>query len=302
MNHRGNQGTFRKRLGLDEVRNFMNRTAIVTDSTAYLSEAWVKENQVNVIPLNVVIGNESYQEMVDLKTDAFYREMSATEKLPTTSQPAIGDFITLFESLAAKGYEEVVTIHLSAQISGTYQSALSAAEMVEGIKVLGFDSEISCAPQGYFVQEAVKLADAGKSAQDIVHALKDFKQSVRAYFMVDDLNHLHRGGRLSGAQRIVGNMLKIKPILHFDEGKIVPFEKVRTEKRALSRIFDLLNEDADQRNLTQITVIHANRVEKAEELVSSLKQQHPSVEISVSFFGPVIGTHLGEGSIGIGWH
>ncbi|TSB48347.1 DegV family protein [Alkalicoccobacillus porphyridii] len=280
----------------------MKKTAIVTDSTAYLSMELTQEKEIHVIPLNVVLGNESYQELVDLKTDAFYQEMAENETLPTTSQPAIGDFVQLFESLRDKGYQEIVTIHLSSQISGTYQSALSAAEMVDGIHVIGFDSEISCAPQGYFVLTAAKLAEEGQGAEEIVQHLTELKHHVRAYFMVDDLNHLHRGGRLSGAQRIVGNMLKIKPILHFIDGKIVPFEKVRTEKKALSRIFDLLEQDRDSKQLSEITIIHANRVGKAEEIASVLREQYADVTISISFFGPVIGTHLGEGSIGVSWH
>ncbi|MBM0066101.1 DegV family protein [Alkalicoccobacillus gibsonii] len=279
----------------------MKKTAIVTDSTAYMTKEHVDEYDIHIIPLNVVIGNEAYQELVDLGTDQFYEEMAATDVLPTTSQPAIGRFVELFEQLKAEGYEDIVTIHLSSKISGTYQTALSAADMVDGIQVAGFDTEISCSPQGYFVIEAAKLADEGKSANEIITRLDQLKQQVSAYFMVDDLNHLHRGGRLSGAQRIVGNMLKIKPILHFEEAEIVPYEKVRTEKKALSRIVELLKESAQQKGIAEITVIHANRPDKAEEIRKMLSETHPEAEVTISFFGPVIGTHLGEGSLGIGW-
>lgn len=279
----------------------MKKTAIVTDSTAYMTKEHVNEYGIHIIPLNVVIGNEAYQELVDLGTDQFYEEMAATDVLPTTSQPAIGRFVELFEHLKAEGYEDIVTIHLSSKISGTYQTALSAADMVDGIQVAGFDTEISCSPQGYFVIEAAKLADEGKSANEIITRLDQLKQQVSAYFMVDDLNHLHRGGRLSGAQRIVGNMLKIKPILHFEKAEIVPFEKVRTEKKALSRIVELLKESAQQKGIAEITVIHANRPDKAEEIRKMLSETHPEAEVTISFFGPVIGTHLGEGSLGIGW-
>ncbi|MDQ0206773.1 DegV family protein [Alkalicoccobacillus murimartini] len=280
----------------------MRKTAILTDSTAYITDERAKEHSIYTIPLNVVLGVESYQEQVDLDTAQFYQEMAENKVLPTTSQPAIGDFIQLFETLAKEGYKEVVCIHLSSKISGTYQTALSAGGMVEGIHVVGFDSEISCSPQSYYVLEASKLADEGLGADEIIGKLNELRQSVSAYFMVDDLNHLHRGGRLSGAQRIVGNMLKIKPILHFVEGEIVPFEKVRTEKKALSRIYDLLKEDIDSRRVTEITVIHANRLDKAKDIASMLEDSYSDISISISFFGPVIGTHLGEGSIGISWH
>ncbi|MDT8858796.1 DegV family protein [Alkalihalobacillus sp. MEB130] len=280
----------------------MNKSvAVVTDSTAYLSENIRKELSIEMVPLNVVFGEKSYEEEVDLTTDQFYKEMKTAEQLPTTSQPAIGDFVTLFEQLASKGYKQVVTIHLSSKISGTFQSAVSAGDMVEGIDVFGFDTEISCAPQSYYVLEAAKMANAGAGAEAILEKLTAMKETSRAYFMVDDLNHLHRGGRLSGAQLFVGNLLKIKPILHFEEGSIVPFEKVRTEKKALSRMLSLLEEDVNKGGDFIATAIHADNLEGAKQLQATIQERFKTVDVNISYFGPVIGTHLGAGSLGLSW-
>lgn len=277
------------------------KVAIVTDSTAYIPVEIRKERQIEMVPLNVIFGEESFQEEIDLTTEQFYEKMKNTEELPKTSQPAIGQFVELFEQLAEKGYEQIVTIHLSSKISGTYQSALSAGEMVEGIDVFGFDTEVSCSPQAYYVYEAARAAEAGANATEILEKLNFMKKTAKAYFMVDNLNHLHRGGRLSGAQLVVGNLLKIKPILHFEEGSIVPFEKVRTEKKALARLLELLEQDVSQGGSYYATVIHANRLDGAEQLVQTIKERFPEVEVDISFFGPVIGTHLGAGSLGLSW-
>ncbi|WP_227937243.1 DegV family protein [Alkalihalobacillus deserti] len=277
------------------------KVAIVTDSTAYIPVDIRKKLQIEMVPLNVIFGEESYQEETDITTDEFYQKMKTTEELPKTSQPAIGQFVTLFEQLAEKGFEQVVTIHLSSQLSGTFQSAVSAGEMVEGIDVFGFDTEISCAPQAYYVLQAARSAEAGADASEILEKLAFMKKTAKAYFMVDDLKHLHRGGRLSGAQLMVGNLLKIKPILYFEEGKIIPFEKVRTEKKALARLLDLLDQDVSQGGNYYATVIHANRLNGARQLVEMINERFPEVEVDISFFGPVVGTHLGAGSLGLSW-
>jgi DegV family protein with EDD domain len=277
------------------------KVAIVTDSTAYIPENIRKEHSIEMVPLNVIFGEDSYQEELDLTTDQFYEKMKNAAELPKTSQPAIGQFVQLFEQLAEQGYEQVVTIHLSSKISGTFLSAMSAGEMVESIDVFGFDTEISCAPQAYYVLEAAKLAEEGNAANEILEKLTFMKKTSKAYFMVDDLNHLHRGGRLSGAQLVVGNLLKIKPILHFVEGSIVPFEKVRTEKKALARLLDLLEQDVTKGGSYYATVIHANRLDGAEQLAETIKARFPDVKVDISIFGPVIGTHLGAGSLGLSW-
>jgi DegV family protein with EDD domain len=277
----------------------MSKIAIVTDSTAYIPKEIREELGITMVPLNVVFGNETYKEEVEITATDFYEMMKSAENLPTTSQPAIGEFAMEFERLA-KDYDQVISIHLSSQISGTYQSAVAAGSMVEGIEVIPFDSEISCMPQGFYVLEAAKLAKEGKTSNEIIERLNDMKGKVRAYFMADDLSHLHRGGRLNGAQLVVGSLLQIKPVLHFEAGKIVPFEKVRTSKKALNRIYGLLDEDANIGEPIHIVVIHGNCEEEAEKIAEQLKSQYPHANISISYFGPVIGTHLGQGSIGIG--
>ncbi|OMC89164.1 fatty acid-binding protein DegV [Viridibacillus sp. FSL H7-0596] len=275
-------------------------TAIVTDSTAYLTQAEREQYNIRMVPLSVVIKHETFEEEVNITTSNFYDKVRNDNELPKTSQPPIGTFVTLFDELS-KEYDEIVAIHLSSGISGTYLGALQAGGMVQGIDVYGFDSEISCAVQGFYVLKAGEMAKDGASAKEILEALEEMRKTMRAYFMVDDLAHLQRGGRLSAAQALIGGLLQVKPILHFENKVIVPFEKIRTRKRALKRVEDMLGEDAAKYDQLDAVVIHGNCEDEAKEWMATLQDRFPNVNVKLSYFGPVIGTHLGEGSMGLGW-
>ncbi|RLQ93060.1 DegV family protein [Planomicrobium sp. Y74] len=274
------------------------KTAIVTDSTAYLPADVREKNNIHMIPLQVTFGLESFEEEQELTVDEFYRKSES--EMPKTSQPSIGEFINLFKRLS-ESYDEIVTIHLSGGISGTYAGAIQAGELVENLEVYAFDSEISCAMQGFYALKAAEMANSGSKAKAILQELEKMKKTMKAYFMVEDLKHFQRGGRLSGAQALVGGMLQIKPLLHFKETKIVPFEKIRTRKKAMNRMVYLLQEDVRSGDQFRASIIHANREEDATDWKKELEQQFPSVEFDISYFGPVIGVHLGEGSMGLGW-
>lgn len=274
------------------------KTAVVTDSTAYIPKEVREKYNIHMIPLTVILGSEVYEEEKELTASEFYEAVKKMD-LPTTSQPPIGKFVELFEELS-ENYDEVISVHLSSGISGTYQGAISAGDMVEGIEVFAFDTEVSCMVQGFYAIEAAKLAQQGKSAAEIMPVLNELKKTSNAYFMVDDLSNLQRGGRLSSAQAIIGSLLQVKPLLHFKDKLIVPFEKIRTKKRAMKRIVELLREETNGDSY-YAAIIHANREEEAKEWKAELEQEFPNIEFSLSYFGAVIGTHLGEGSMGLGW-
>lgn len=237
--------------------------AIVTDSTAYIPEEVRKRHGIHMIPLSVIFGDESYREEIDMTAESFWEEIKRQKELPTTSQPPVGEFVELFESLS-KEYDAVISIHLSSGISGTYNGAVTAGQMVDSIKVYPYDSEISCMAQGFYAIEAAKMAKEGKKPEEIIARLDEIKKSMDAYFMVDDLSHLQRGGRLTGAQALIGNLLQLKPLLHFVDKVIVPYEKIRTRKKAIQRIYQLFDEAASKHPV-RAAVIHANRPEDAKK-------------------------------------
>lgn len=277
------------------------KTAIVTDSTAYIPKEIREKHHIHMIPLSVIFGAETYAEEVEISSEQFFAEVREKQELPTTSQPSVGMFVELFEELS-KEYDAVISIHLSSGISGTFNGSVTAAEMVDKIKVYPFDSEISCMIQGFYALEAADMANEGKTPEEIMSRLNEMKTSMRAYFMVDDLTNLQRGGRLSGAQALIGSILQVKPILHFEDKRITPFEKIRTKKKALNRVYELFHEDASQVVPMRAVVIHANRPEEIEIIKRDLEAKYPHVEFMTSYFGPVVGTHLGEGAIGLGWY
>jgi DegV family protein with EDD domain len=278
---------------------FFMKTAVVTDSTAYIPKELRDKWNIQMIPLNVIFEGEVYQEEVDIQAEEFFEEVKQRE-LPTTSQPPVGQFVELFEQLS-KDYDAVISIHLSSGISGTFQGAVAAGNMVESIKVYPIDSEMSCMIQGFYALEAAEWAARGEQPESIITRLEELKKSTRAYFMVDDLSHLQRGGRLSSAQAFIGSLLQVKPLLHFENKVIVPFEKIRTRKKAMKRIVDLLREDTQNDSEYQAVIIHANREKEAIEWMDELTPQFSNVEFRISYFGPVIGTHLGEGAMALGW-
>ncbi|MFC5604095.1 DegV family protein [Sporosarcina koreensis] len=275
------------------------KTAIVTDSTAYLPSYIVEKLDIHVIPLTVTIDGQAYEEEVDLTSEEFYDKVRGDGPLPKTSQPPVGKFVELFESLKSD-HDAIISIHLSSGISGTFAGAVQAGEMTERFDVRAFDSELSCYMQGFYVIRAAEMAKEGATPNTIMAELTEMKKTMRAYFMVDDHTHLQRGGRLSSAQALIGGLLQVKPILHFQDKVIVPFEKIRTRKKAMKRIADMLAEDAENMPL-EAAIIHANQPEEAEAWKVELAERMPDVQFTISHFGPVIGTHLGEGSMGLGW-
>lgn len=277
------------------------KIAVMTDSTAYIPADLREKHNIHMVPLSVMFGDKSYQEEIDITAEDFYDKIKQVEDLPKTSQPSIGYITNKLEALA-KDFDAVISVHLSSGISGTYQAVISAGNMVEGIQVHAFDSEISCMAQGFYVLEAAAMAKANKPPDEIIARLHEMKASMRAYFMVDDLSNLQRGGRLNGAQAIIGSLLQVKPILHFVDKVIVPFEKIRTRKKALKRIKGMLEEDANKGKALKVAFIHANCEQAARELQDEFMQKYPASEAVISYFGPVIGTHLGEGAIGAAWY
>ena len=175
--------------------------------------------------------------------------------------------------------------------------------MVDGINVHPFDSEVACHPEGYYAIKAAGLIKEGKSSKEIITALDEMKKISKAYFMADDLSHLQRSGRLSGAQAIVGNLLQVKPLLHFEDKVIVPFQKIRTYKKVVLRIYELFDEFYQQHKDEKISVcvLHVDAIEKAEEIKNHIKEIYPDVNVEIDGISPVVSTHLGIGAIGFAW-
>lgn len=277
------------------------RIAIVTDSTAYLTDAQYQKLNVRKVPLSCVFDSEVYKEEVDITTEEFFLKVREVKELPTSSQPTIGDFTAVYQELG-KTHDAIISIHLSSKISGTFQNAYSVAQSLEDVAVYPYDSGIAAAGQAFFVIEAAKMAQQGKSAEAILACLDQMKEAMDAYFVVDDVTNLVKGGRLSRTKGNLATLLKIKPVLTFEDGEIVLFDKIRTKKKALRRIEEVFEEAVEQAEVPlQATVLHAYSEKAGREFKERLENKFPNIRFHFSFFGPVIGVHVGEGALGVVW-
>lgn len=276
------------------------KIAVITDSSAVLHQEILAKENVFVLPISVTIDNESYIEGQNLTAEEFYQKMASSKELPKTSQPSLLELEEILAGLTEKGYTHAIGLFLSSGISGFYQNIHHLQEEFEGLTVAFPDTKITSAPLGMMVENVVKWADAGQSFEEILSKLEQQIQKTTAFIMVDDLNHLVKGGRLSNGAALIGNLLSIKPILYFtDEGKIEVFEKVRTEKKAIKRLLEILQEETQDGNY-QIAIIHANAPEKAQDFKQALEETGVTSQLPIVTFGSVIGTHLGEGAVAFG--
>ncbi len=279
------------------------KIAVVTDSTSYLTPQEVADNDIHVVPIPVIIDGKVYQESVDITTADFYANMKSFKSFPSTSQPPVGEMIEFYNRLGDEGYDAVISIHLASTISGFYNSLMNMRDMVDRIKLVPYDSQITVRLMGYLALEAARMAKAGNSVEEILARLDDLRASMGEYFIVDDLQNLVRGGRLSNASAFIGSVLRIKPLLTFDEKhEIVAFEKVRSTKKALARVEHLFAEaQAKVDYPLRAIIVQGNNLEAAQAWKAKLQKQYPDMPIDLTYFGPVIGAHLGDKSLALAW-
>jgi len=277
------------------------KLTVITDSSAYLSAETLQREDLFVLDIPVNIDGEEYVEGINLSAEEFYQKMAQASELPKTSQPSIAKLDEILTSLKEQGYTHALGLFLSSGISGFYQNIQYMKDEYEGLTIAFPDTRITSAPLGYMVESVLKCAEQGDGFESILDKVTEQIENTSAFIMVDDLDHLVKGGRLSNGAAILGNLLSIKPILYFnDQGVIEVYEKVRTEKKATKRLVEIVKEATANGNY-QITVIHGNAPQKAADLRQLLIDGGVATDVSIATFGSVIGTHLGEGSIALGY-
>ena len=274
------------------------KTAIITDSSAFLRDDFRKKDNVFVLDIPIFIAGETYIEGKTLTDSAFYEKMAASAELPKTSQPSMHDLTELLDKLEAEGYTHVVGLFLSSGISGFWQNIQYLKDEYPKLTIAFPDTIITSAPLGYMVEMTANMTKTNASFDFILTELAEIIAKTTAFIIVDDLDHLVKGGRLSNGAAIIGNLLNIKPILRFDEaGKIVVYEKIRTSKKAFKKLYKILSETTKSGDY-KVYVIHSNIPETAKDVAQELTEK--GFDVSIASFGAVIGTHLGEGALGFG--
>ncbi|MDY4761062.1 DegV family protein [Streptococcus thoraltensis] len=276
------------------------KLAVVTDSSAALPQSVEGHADLFCLDIPVTIDGETYVEGQNLTMPDFYKKMATNEELPKTSQPSLAEFDELLMKLQSEKYTHVIGLFLSSGISGFWANSQFLKDEYSDLVVEIPDTKITSAPQGQMVETALTLAQKGYEFDLILEKLNEQIFGTKAFILVDDLNHLVKGGRLSNGSALLGNLLSIKPILYFnDQGVIEVFEKVRTEKKAIKRLVEILKEETADGDFN-VAIIHANVEDKAKELYQNLKESGFDEELSIVSFGSVIATHLGEGGIAFG--
>lgn len=280
------------------------KIALVTDSTSVLTEQEIKENNVIVAPIPIIIGDKEYLEGVNITSKQLFETQKQGAAFPKTSQPSMGEMISLFNKLHDEGYEAIITITLSSGISGFFQTLQNVARNNPEYHLYPYDSKMTVRLQGYLVLAAAKMIKAGYTPEEILERLDKIRATIDELFVVDDLKNLSRGGRLSNASAFIGTMLHIKPLLTFEDGKIVAFDKIRSLKRAVSKVEDIALERTSKlpyKDKLRLFVFHSNDEKQAEGIKEFILDNFPGMPVDVAEFSPVIATHLGEKSIAIAW-
>jgi DegV family protein with EDD domain len=281
------------------VKLTVENAAIVLDSTADFPESPDRFPNWRVVPLYVRFGPESYRDYVDIGPAEFYERLRTSEELPTTSQPTPQDFLAAYEELA--GYERVFSLHVSAKLSGTFASAVSAAEQ-SGRRVRVIDTATASAAIAMLGLAIQRRLESGTTDEEVDALVDRFKRESGLIFTLDTLEFLARGGRIGRASSWAGQLLHIKPILTLAEGEVLPIKRVRGNRKAIQEFASAFSEATDDAPGLRVGIAHAEAPERMAALEELVRDLRPQAEIEVATsLGPVVGTHAGPGTVGLFW-
>ena len=282
------------------MRLSAENTAIVLDSTADCPDPQGRHPNWRVVPLYVTFGDETLRDHVDISADEFYRRLKGAPTPPKSSQPTPADFAAAYEEL--EGYDKVLSVLLSARLSGTYESARLAAESAGEARVTAIDSGVTSGGTVILADAIQRRLERGTTMEEIDALVERFRRTRGLLFTVETLEYLVRGGRVGKASGLAGQLLSVKPILHFDDGEVAPLKRVRGRAKALAELERLFVEGTDDSPDLHVGVGHAAAPADADGLVARLRGARPQASLDLLVtLGPVIGTHGGPGTLGLFW-
>lgn len=279
----------------------MSQVAIVTDSTTYFPKEYIEKYNLSIAPQILIWDNKTYQDGIDIQPEEFYQKLKTATVMPTTSQATIPAFIKIYDDLLSKGYDNILTITLSSDLSGTMDSAIQARQNFPGASIEIVDSRTTAMAMGFQVLSVARAAKEGASLAECVALAMKAREHTGVVFAVDTLEFLYRGGRIGGGSRFLGSALNIKPILEVTGGKIEAVERVRTRKKSLQRLVEIIVERTANRQPVRLATLHANAEADAKEILEMASKQLNVVESIFSEVSPVIGTHAGPGTVGLAY-
>lgn len=278
----------------------MAKVKIVTDSTADLVDETIEKYSIEVVPLTIHIDGETYTDRVDITPPEFIVKMRNAEELPKSSQPPAGAFVEKYDAFHEQGFE-VISIHMTGGMSGTVQSAESAASMAKG-KVSVVDSRFISKALSFQVVEAAKMAQAGKTREEIIEAIDNIRDNTRLFVYVDTLENLIKGGRIGRGKGLIGSLLNIKPIASLDDGVYTPVTKVRSQAQAAKFLAKQFAEDVKGKTIKGVGIVHADGLELAQKVKKAIIDLTGYENVEIQYTTPIISTHTGPGALGFMYH
>lgn len=257
---------------------------------------------VKVIRSTLNVDGKEYEDYVDIQAKDFYKMVEENSNIDvSTSQTSTGKIASVYEELKAEGYTDVIVIVISSKLSGTYQGAILAKELVKDLNVFVLDSRSVSYGEAYLALEAIRLIKEGKRTVEIINHLEKIRDHIYIYVLVDTLKFLVKNGRLSVTSGFLGTLLKIKPLLHVQkDGRLVPFEKIRTTHKAQSRLIEIIEEKIHEKNVIMF-IAYTNNKEKAENLKEIFLKKRKDITVELVPLTPVVGAHAGPGTLGVGY-
>jgi len=278
----------------------MGKVAVVTDSTATLPKDLVQELNIHVVPVLLLFGGRVLRDGIDLSPGEVYRWLRNSQDIPTTSVPSIGDFLRVY---AAAGREAagVLSIHMSPDLSATFNTAVMASRLLDGVPIHVMNCHTAAIGQGFVVLEAARAAVSGAGLEEVIARAEEVAARMNLLFIIGTLEYLHRGGRIGGAARLLGTMLQINPVLYLEEGRVEIFARPRTKARAIRLMLQAMTDRVGCRPI-RAAILHADVLEEAEALRQRVAEQFDCLELYVTEFTPVMGAHTGPGVLGVAFY
>ena len=273
------------------------KLAIVTDSVSDISPKIAKELKITVVPLTVIFGTDQFLDGVELSNSEFFQKLETDPNHPSTSQPSPEAFVKTYEKLLKKGFE-ILSVHVSAKLSGTINSAEQAIKSLDTNKIKIVDTGTASMAQGLVAMSAARAAKNAKSLNELADMAETTAKKKNVYVAMDTMEFLKRGGRIGKARAMLGSILNIKPIITTDNGEIVPHSRARTIKKAIS---SMINDMGDKNQIVEVAVLHSTTPDLAKDVLTQIDAQNLNNPGTITEIGPVVGTHAGPGCLAIAY-
>lgn len=273
---------------------------IVTDSTCDLPLELLRQHDIRVVPINIQFGSETYEEGVTIDQTAFYRRVEETGIIPTTSQPSAGKFAQVYREIATEGVDTILSIHVTAKLSGTYQSADLARQMVaDEVRVYPFDSACGSAGLGFMALEGARMAEAGESVASILQRWEAIRPRMKIFLTLADLKYAQMSGRVGKLQSSLASLLNIKPIVGLEDGLLDVVGQVRTRKKAVERMLMMMEEAVGTTEPVNLAAIHAEAEQEGRRLLEQARQMFNCKETFIEDLAISLAVHFGPGTVGL---